>query len=666
MSDFIRHSTNLSPEQQAIRDKCVHPSGTFVEFPIEDVETSIPARFEKIVQKYPDRLAVKTQEKALTYAELNSVANGIARAILERRGNEAEPVALLFRKGAEQVASILGVLKAGKFFVLLDPSFPRARIKAMFKDSLAQLIVTDQENSLLATAVASGRCQLLEFDSIDCGNSNEDPRQLIAPDDLACVLYTSGTTGQPKGVMQNHRHLLHCMMIRTNAFKIGEHDRLSLLASGTTSALMITFNALLNGSALLPFDVQREGATRLASWLMQEKISVCLISAPLFRSLCETLLETQGFSDLRVIRLTSESVRMTDVDLYKKHFFTNCLLATALSSTETGPLRKYLIDHASDIPGDQVPVGYAVDSKEILLLDDGGQDVGINEIGEIVVRSRYLSPGYWRRPDLTEAKFKADPQGGDNRLYFTGDLGLMLPDGCLIHKGRKDFRVKIRGYGVDIAEVENVLRSHAAVEGAVGVARHDESGETRFIAYFTVASQRAPTTSELRVYLSRTLPDYMIPSVFVRLDAMPLTPNGKIDRRALPEPEKTRPELTISYMAPQSELETRLAGIWCEVLCVDRVGIQDNFFDLGGHSLAASRVISRVIQTFQLELPVKALFDAPTVAEMAAIIAQNQAKRASNEELAQMLREVEAMTEQEAQKLLAVENARSTTGDGHE
>ncbi len=659
MSDSLKPSFKLPPEQQAIRDRCFHPSGMFVEFPIEEVETSIPMRFEKIVQKYPDRIAVKTQEKALTYAELNSVANGIARAILERRGNAAEPVALLFRKGAEQMASILGVLKAGKFFVLLDPSFPCARIKAMLKDSLAQLLITDQENSLLATAVTSGCCQLLEFDSIDCGKSNQDPRQLIAPGDLACVLYTSGTTGQPKGVMQNHRHLLHCMMIRTDAFKISELDRLSLLASGTTSALMITFNALLNGAALLPFDVHREGATRLASWLLLEKISVCLISAPLFRGLCESLREPQGFPDLRVIRLTSESVRMTDVDLYKKHFSADCLLANALSSTETGPLRKYLIDHASAVPGNQVPVGYAVDGKEILLLDDGGEEVGINQIGEIVVRSRYLSPGYWRRPDLTEAKFKADPQDGDNRLYFTGDLGLMLPDGCLIHKGRKDFRVKIRGYGVDIAEVENVLRSHAAVKDAVGVARHDESEETRLIAYFTVASQRAPTTSELREYLSRTLPDYMIPAMFVRVDVMPLTPNGKIDRRALPKPEKTRPELRITYIGPRSDVEAKLARIWCEVLCLDQVGIRDNFFDLGGHSLAASRVLSRVIQTFQLELPVKALFDAPTVAEMAAIITQNQAKRVNDTELAHLLREVEAMTDEAAQKQLAGENARS-------
>jgi acyl-coenzyme A synthetase/AMP-(fatty) acid ligase/acyl carrier protein len=529
----------------------------------------------------------------------------------------------------------------------------------MFKDSLAQLIITDRENSLLATAMASGRCHLLEFDSIDCGNSNEDPRQLISPDDLAFVLYTSGTTGQPKGVMQNHRHLLHCMMIRTNAFQIGEHDKLSLLASGTTSALMITLNALLNGAALLPFDVQGEGATGLARWLIQEKISVCLISAPLFRSLYETLRETQRFPDLRVIRLTSESVRMTDVDLYKKHFATNCLLATGLSSTETGPLRKYLIDHASDITGDQVPVGYAVDSKEILLLDDAGQEVGINEIGEIVVRSRYLSPGYWRRPDLTETKFKPDPQGGDNRLYFTGDLVLMLADGCLIHKGRKDFRVKIRGYGVEISEVENALRGHAAIREVLVVGRDNDSAETRLVAYFTTATHRIPTTSELREFLSKVLPDYMIPSAFVRLDAIPVTPNGKIYRSALPAPEKARLELGVPYVAPSNEIEQALSQIWAEVLSVDTVGIHDNFFDLGGHSLSASRVISRVIRTFQLELPLKFLFDSPTVAEMATVIAQYQAKAASQETLERMLREIDSMSEAEAEKLLSAQSRRS-------
>ena len=235
----------------------------------------------------------------------------------------------------------------------------------------------------------------------------------------------------------------------------------------------------------------------------------------------------------------------------------------------------------------------------------------------------------------------------------------MRPDGCLIHMGRMDFRVKIRGYGVELNEIERILLSHPAILHAVVVARENESGETGLIAYYTSRQAGRLTVSELRKFINEKLPDYMTPSAFVRLDALPLTPNGKVDRRALPDPGSPRPDLNTRYTPPATTTERQLASIWSKVLSVDQVGIHDNFFDLGGHSLAAFRMIARVIQSFQLGLPVKALFDAPTVAEMAAIITQTQTKQASHTEMAQMLREVEIMTEEEAQKQLTKQRAQS-------
>jgi acyl-coenzyme A synthetase/AMP-(fatty) acid ligase/acyl carrier protein len=478
----------------------------------------------------------------------------------------------------------------------------------------------------------------------------------LTPDTLAFVFFTSGSTGQPKGVLQNHRNILHNAALRINAYHYSNADRVGLPRSGTSGAIAIFFNAILNGATVVPFDFRREGAVQFAKWIVQQRISICGMSVPLLRSLAEVSSLHQKFPDLRFLQIASQAVHRADFDLFRRIFSDQCLAVNHLSATETGTICSYFLTAQTVLSEDAVPVGYPLNDIEILLMDDQGVPVGDGEVGEIVVRSRYLSPGYWRDPELTAAKLKDDPNGSGKRLYFTGDLGSMRPDGCLIHKGRKDFRVKIRGYGVDIAEVENVLRSHAAVKDAVGVAQHDESGETRLIAYFTVVTQQAPTTSELREYLSKTLSDYMIPSVFVQLDSMPLTPNGKIDRRGLPEPEKTRPKLGISYIPPQSDAEVRLARIWCEVLGVDRVGIHDNFFDLGGHSLAASRVISRVIQTFQLELPVKSLFGAPTVAEMAAVIEQHKFNQASDETLSRMLSEIEAMTEEEAEKLLGAKS----------
>jgi acyl carrier protein len=308
-----------------------------------------------------------------------------------------------------------------------------------------------------------------------------------------------------------------------------------------------------------------------------------------------------------------------------------------------------LIDKDSQFTS-RVPIGYAIDRIKIRLIDEVGKPVGVNEPGEIVVTSSFLSAGYWKNSetDAEQSRWKED---GDREIaYFTGDLGSMSDNGCLEHLGRKDSQVKIRSFRVNIGEVEATLVEHSEIKEAAVIAKKTQSGDWTLIAYLLPKAFPPPTTTNLRTFFKNRLPDYMIPSTFITLEKMPVTSTGKINRRELPQPGSSRPELGISYAAPRTSVETELERIWASVLYLNHVGINDNFFDLGGHSLAASRVISRVIQTFQLELPIKALFDAPSVAEMAAIITQHQAKRASDTELAQMLREVEAMTEEEAQR----------------
>jgi acyl carrier protein len=355
---------------------------------------------------------------------------------------------------------------------------------------------------------------------------------------------------------------------------------------------------------------------------------------------------------LRLIRLASEASRASDVELYRKYFSSDCILVNALSSTETGIVSKYLIDRETQIAGSEVPVGYAVEDKEILLLDDSGREVGFNEVGEIAVKSRYLALGYYHEQELTKAKFRPASEGNEKRLYLTGDLGLMISDGCLVHKGRKDFRVKIRGYGVDTTEVERALLGHAGIKEAVVVVHASESGEAALVAYFTSDDQRCPTASELRRFLQEKLADYMIPSAFVMLDVMPLTHNGKVDRRALPVRDNSRPSLEAPFAAPTTPTEEELAAIWAEVLSLDRVGIHDNFFDLGGHSLAATRVVSQVFRHFQLELPLQSLFGSPTVAAMAAVITENRAKRLGEGDLYRILSEIESLSDEESEELI--------------
>ena len=622
--------SQLPPEQEAIRENCFHPTGQFVEFPKEEIERAVPERFEKIVRMHPDRIAVKTGKEVVTYSQLNALANRLAHAIVARRGTEAEAVVILMDKGARLMAAMIAALKAGQFFVLLDKSSPQTRLAHILEDSQAHLIISERKYAEVTRHFISGNTKLLDFDSTNSRFAEENLNLRISPDSLATINYTSGSTGEPKGVIWAQRNLLHQVMLFTNAYKLCECDRLLLTTSGTGNAVSIVFLALLNGAALFPFDVQSDGVNCLVKWLLEEKISISWVGSPLFRNICHALNGEETFPDVRILRLASEASYKSDIELYKQHFSPECVLINGLSNTESGLICLYPIDFKTEIAGQEVPVGYPVENKEILLLDDAGKEVGVNEVGEIAVRSRYLSPGYWHRPELTASKFKPDPSGSGQRMYLSGDLGLMRADGCLIHRGRKDFRVKVRGYGVEPAEIEKVLNGHAAVGQAVVVAREKESGEARLVAYYTCNGLRTPTVRELRSFLRERLPDFMIPSTFAKLDAIPLTHSGKVDRLAFPEPE-VRPGLSTPYLSPRNQVERELVAIWEDVLDVRPVGINDEFLDLGGDSLSASRVISQVIKHFQMEIPLQSLFQFSTIANIASLVVQHQGEPLKND-----------------------------------
>ena len=337
-----------------------------------------------------------------------------------------------------------------------------------------------------------------------------------------------------------------------------------------------------------------------------------------------------------------------DVEGYKKVFSQESILVVGLGTTETTRLAECFIDKETEIVGSDVPVGYAVADMDIRLLDDTGKTVGFNQIGEIAVKSRYLSQGYWQRPDLTRAAFIPAPGNGNERVYLTGDLGRMQPDGCLFHLGRKDFQVKIRGYRVQLGEVEMALLDLENIRGAVVVEGKDSLGEKRLIAYIVCDSRLTVSISSLRSSLFQRLPDYMIPEIFVFLDEMPRTPNGKVDRKALPEPDNSRPKLENAYIPAQTPVEQTLSEIWSDVLNINPVGINDKFLELGGNSLMAMQVITRVLRAFKIKLSPKSLFEAPTVAEMATVVVQNLSKRVEPEKLDQLLADLETFSDSEA------------------
>ena len=606
------------PEQQAIRDKCVHPSGTFVEFPTKEIEQSIPDRFEKIAAAHSGRLAVKAQQAELTYDELNRQANRVAHALLARHENKEEPVLLLLDSSVSMMASIIGVLKAAKIYVPLDPSFPTLRHRQILEDTAAGLIVTDSNNLSLAAELAAGKLALVNIDELDGSAADDNPRPRAAPDAPAYILYTSGSTGRPKGVLQNHRNVLHLIMRHTNRARVGVGDRIALLRSfGVHGGTYDTFAALLNGAAILPFDIKRQGMRQLAKWLAREQITLCRIGPTPFRHLTQALGAADRFPHLRMLAFSGEPLRANDIKLCRRIFSRDCIVVNSYGATEVSSCCEQIIDPKTRIEDGAVPCGTAARDMKIYLLDDNGEEALPGEIGEIAVRSRYLALGYWQRPELTRASFRPDPDGGEERVYRTGDLGRMLPDGRLLHIGRKDLQVKIRGHRVEAGEVEAALIALDNINQAVVVARQEREKTSRLIAYLVSGKAPAPTVTALRRALAEKIPEPMIPSTFVFVDTLPLTPNGKVDRGALPEPTTARPQLQLPAAAPRNQTEKITAGIWQAVVGVDPVGIDDNFFDLGGNSLLAVQIISRIYDEFHIELPLQLMWEAPTVAALA-------------------------------------------------
>jgi amino acid adenylation domain-containing protein len=547
---------------------------------------------------------------------------------------------------------MLGVLKAGKFYVPLDTFYPRKRNEYILSDTGAELVITNSHNLEMAHELAAGR-QLINLDEIDWNGTAEHPRIATAPHDLAYLSYTSGSTGQPKGVIHTHRSLSHNVLRQTNGRHLCPSDRVVLLASYSyVAAASNVFGALLNGAMLLPFNLKEEGLAPLAAWLAREDISIFHTVPTIFRHFVATLSGSQRFPQLRLIRLGGEAVDNRDLEIFRKHFDPNCLLHVAMSSSEAGMILECFFDHQTPTPAKAIPVGYPVEGVDVLLLDDQGRTVEGAGEGEIAVKSRYLCPGYWRRPELTSEVFLADPDGGDRRTYLTRDLGQRLPDGCFVHLGRKDSQVKIQGHRVEISEIELALLALPEMREAVVVSREDDRHGKYLVAYCVPASDPAPTVPELTGHLKERLPVHMVPWSFVMLDALPLLPNGKVDRRALPGPPDKLLELSSQFVAPCTALEKVLAQIWAQVLKRDKVGARDDFLNLGGDSLLAAQIVSRIRDALSVQLPVSSFFKASSLAELAAALLQASGNPAGIEKAAQLLLDLSQLTNQEVEAML--------------
>jgi len=490
----------------------------------------------------------------------------------------------------------------------LTPRLPVARLETLLEDSQANLILTNRLNAPLAREAAGAAATPLLVDSLGGHLSEHDLELAIAPDALAYILYTSGSTGVPKGVVQNHRCVLHNVMKYTNGVHIAEDDRFSLLGSYDVGASASNiFGALLNGASLHSYDLTLHGFTNLPAWMADERITVCHATPQVFRRFAGALSVSRGADTLRLLRLAGETLAQSDLEIYRQCCSERTLLLNSLGTTEMNIVRMFFADHRTSCDGPVVPVGYELPATEIVLLDEKGRE---SDAGEIAIRSAYLFRGYWRKRELTAAVVLRCADG--RHQFRTGDHGVMLPDGCLVHLGRSESRLKIRGFTVETAEVEAELMADPSVRQAVVVGRDDRSGETRLVAY--VVGDAAP--AELRRRLAQRLPAQMVPAAFVRLDALPAMDNGKLDRRALPEPKLIGDDLVL----PRNPDELLIARIWSEVLGVWPMGVRNEFFELGGDSLLALELITRLEGLSRKSLPLPLLLGAATIERQAAIL----------------------------------------------
>ena len=611
-------------QQQVIRDHHRHPSGDESAFPLAAVEQSLAARFAQQVDRDPAHLAVQSDNHSLSYGQLNTFANRIAHLILAQQGVHETPpaVAILLANDAPMLAAILGVLKSGAPYVPFYPAFPAERLAYYWQDAGATLLLTDAEHYAMAVELTGDAAQVLSIDALDPRLPSHNPELAISPDALAYIYYTSGSTGTPKSVYNSQRNLLHHIRRNTNIFNVCPADRFLCLKSFSfAGALKDIFGALLNGASIHLYPLKQKGITRLAAWLVEHEITIYNSVATVFRQLVETLTPAMHFPHLRIIYFGGEQIKASDIAAYQQHFAAHTMLVLGLGSTETGPVTAFYLDGTSCLTGNSVPLGYAADETEVLILDEDGEPVVAGQEGEIAVKSAYLALGYWHNEALTREKFLPAPSGGIlTRLYLTGDLGYLDESSCLYHLGRRDFQVKIRGYRVEPAEIEQALCKHPAISAVTVVAKALHSGEQGLVAYYVADPSHLFTVTELRQVLATQVPAYMIPAVFVPLAQLPVNAFGKLDLKALAAPERGRPMLAVPYAEAQTLVQEQLVTLWSTLLGIDQVGIDDDFLELGGSSILIMQLLTRTEQAFACEIPVAAFLADPTIATLADLI----------------------------------------------
>jgi len=597
--------------------------------------SSVPQLVAAQAELTPNAVAVNHGKATLSYEQLEQRATRLAGLLQSLGVGPDVIVGLYFNRSMAMIVGALAILKAGGAYLPLDPNYPTERLLFMLKDAGASILVTGQ-CMLEALQHRPEHVVILDPEGRFEGEASATFAANPQPNQLAYLIYTSGSTGHPKGVELTHRGLLNLITWHQRAFKVTAADRASQLSAlGFDAAVWEVWPYLTAGASVcLPECLAVNEPETVRDWLLSQGITITFLATPLAER--AMTLDWPTKSALRTMLTGADTLhhyppRKLRFQLVNNYGPTEC---TVVATSGTVPPN----DHPDRLP----TIGQPIDNVQIHILDDGMRPVAAGEAGEIYIGGRGLARGYRNRPDLTAERFVLNPFSSEPgaRLYKTGDLGRYLTDGQIAFLGRVDEQIKVRGFRIEPAEIIKALDEHPDVQASVVIAREVAAGDKRLVAYFVPAPNAQPTHTELRNFVAARVPEYMVPAIFVKLEALPLSASCKVDRAALPAPT---PENTLrdnAFVAARTPVEERLAAMLAPLLDLSEVSVEDNFFLLGGHSLLGTQLIARVRDAFGIELSLRSLFNAPTISQLASQV----------EEL--LIAKLEAMSEAEAQILL--------------
>jgi len=590
---------------------------------IKTVNQSLIDRFELIVNLFKNKEAIRDESGSITFQLLHEKSNVIANEILTLEPDRKQ-IALFLPNDINQFVAIFGILKAGCAYVPLDTGWPARRIAYAISDSAAFAVITDNENYPQVKALCDKAC-IINIEEVSFAENVHPPRVKPKPDDIAHILYTSGSSGDPKGVFTNHRNQIHFVKRFSEFLGLSPDDRFAYYFSiGFSAHAMPFLGALLNGGVLVMYDLQKNGFPRLAEFFNVQRITRCLMIPSVLRHFRVTLDKNYKFTKLKTLLIGGETLYANDIKRIWPFLMPTAEIINIYASTELYLAAAYRMRRATVLKQNIIPIGYTVDGFEIDIINEDGEKCTVNEPGEMHIHSQYAALGYWNQPELTNLHFSV---ADTIRSFNSHDLAYKRTEGAFVHIGRSDAMVKIRGHRIDLGEIENALLFNEDIQEVAVTLRIDPNGNKVLVAYHVNRPGKHLELDEFKTELIRRLPDFMMPSHHISLPALPKTASGKTDYRSLPDPDWVSPEKARDIKHPENSIEKLLISIFEKQLEIYPIGTKDNVLKAGHDSLKLFVAFDSIEKQFNIKLKLDSFIENPTIEEISKIVKQLQKEK---------------------------------------